>query len=57
MNNTWTDEMNRMTVKPTLKALLITRANFDDTCPQFHSSSLSANKSILEQIHSSNKYV
>ena len=55
MNNTWTDERNRMT--PTSKALLVTRAGFDDTCPQFHSSRLSANKSILEQIHSSNKYV
>ncbi|XP_060779350.1 uncharacterized protein LOC132887760 [Neoarius graeffei] len=36
MSNTWTDERNRMTV-PTLKALLITCVNFDDTCAQFHS--------------------
>ena len=44
-----------MTV-PTLNALLVTQAHFDDTCLQFHSR-LSANKSILEQIHSSNEYV
>lgn len=55
MNNTWTDERNRMTV-PTLKALLITRANFDDTCAQFHTRLL-ANKALLEKIHSSCKYM
>ena len=29
MNNTWTNERNRMTV-PTLKMWLVTRSNFDD---------------------------
>ena len=52
MNNT----CNHMTT-PNLKVFLVTRANFDDTCPQFHISRLSANNSILGQIHCPNKYV
>ncbi|KAJ8369730.1 hypothetical protein SKAU_G00097580 [Synaphobranchus kaupii] len=37
MNNTWMDERNHMGLT-TLKALLITRVNFYDSCAEFHES-------------------
>uniref|UniRef100_A0A1A8CP43 HAT C-terminal dimerisation domain-containing protein n=1 Tax=Nothobranchius kadleci TaxID=1051664 RepID=A0A1A8CP43_NOTKA len=53
MNNTWTNERNRLGLE-TLKALLITRVNFDG-CSEFHAR-LVDNHSLLKKIHSNMKY-
>uniref|UniRef100_A0A8C6UAT9 HAT C-terminal dimerisation domain-containing protein n=1 Tax=Neogobius melanostomus TaxID=47308 RepID=A0A8C6UAT9_9GOBI len=54
MNNTWTDERNRMGLD-TLKALLITRVNFQYSCSEFYTR-ISDNRSLLKKVHSSMKY-
>jgi len=54
MNNLWTDEKNRMEIK-TVKAMLIVKTFFKETCTEFHDF-LIGNQSLLKEIHSSNKY-
>lgn len=54
MNNTWTDERNRMSLD-TLKALLITRVNIHVSCSEFYES-ITPNHSFLKKVHSSLKY-
>uniref|UniRef100_A0A8C6U2L6 HAT C-terminal dimerisation domain-containing protein n=1 Tax=Neogobius melanostomus TaxID=47308 RepID=A0A8C6U2L6_9GOBI len=47
MNNTWTDERNRMGLD-TLKELLITRVNFQYSCSEFYTR-ISDNRSLLKK--------
>ncbi|KAL4141558.1 hypothetical protein QTP88_004182 [Uroleucon formosanum] len=54
MNNLWTDEKNKMEIK-TVKAMLIVKTFFKETCTEFHDF-LIGNQSLLKEIYSSNKY-
>lgn len=54
MNNFWTDEKSKMKIK-TVKAMLIVKTFFEETCSDFHNFLLE-NQPLLKEIHSSNKY-
>lgn len=51
INNLWTDEKNKMEIK-TIKAMLIVKIFFEETCSDFHNFLLE-NQSLLKEIHSS----
>jgi hypothetical protein len=56
VNALWTDEINRLEV-PTVKSIVPVKHHFRNyKCPEFHEFLL-RNRKILEQIHSSTKYI
>jgi hypothetical protein len=55
MNSLWTNEKNRLSVE-TVKAMLIVKVFFNKDCVEFHSL-VKHNRSLLEKIHSSEKYI
>jgi hypothetical protein len=56
VNALWTDERNRLEVS-TVKSIVLVKHHFRSyKCPEFHEFLLQ-NRKILEQIHSSTKYI
>lgn len=54
MNSTWTSDKSQLGVN-ILKAILVTKVNYDETCVEFYKMLLSK-KELLKEIHSSEKY-
>ena len=54
MNDVWTNEKTQLSVD-TLKGLLMIKANFKQSCSEFHTMLLS-NNDLLQAIHFSKKY-
>lgn len=54
MNSLWTNDKTHLGVE-TLKAMLITKVNYEETCVEFYKM-LHIKKDILQKIHSSEKY-
>ena len=54
MNSFWTSDKTRLEID-TLKAILLTKVNYEENCTEFYTM-LQSEKNLLKKIHSSEKY-
>ena len=55
INNMWTSDKTQLKIE-TLKAMLITKCNFKETCSEFYDKIITK-PHILKKIHGSGKYI